>query len=518
MTHSKQEPQAQFDKQSDDMAHHSKMCTASNASTNTNATAAANTAMNAALIARFSDLTFITQAIKASKLVSNTVIVSANGDIVNALSAALPKGRFQHIVDPVSSERSNPLNAFVTLIKQEKKPARNFIVDYCSVMDESFGNAELEAWSALTEQLTCTHSCTFITLYSLELLLEHQMQALLRAHEHFVVPSGRHQNPFWLPTTLNTRGTLDEQMAFLLARAIPDYTDMTFSDPSNRSFARGTNPEWIPAPTHIEMIQKKQQRWRIHCLGALKIQLDGQHQINWNLRGGSPKKARTLFAYLLNAGEKGAHVDRIAELLWPADISEKVKRARLHHAVAMLRKTLEEPNSVIRSGEFYRLNAPPGSWTDISKFEQACRRGLALFRKGKDSEALLIYSSAERLYSGDLFEDIPVEYVHNDLEDWCLPRRRWLREMAIKLYRDTSVLLRGQGRSDEALQTCQKALVLDPTNENANTEAMRIFHAQGRPEAITRQYHQYLSACKEAIGSAPETAEIHRLHTSLLHL
>lgn len=473
-------------------------------------------ALNAALMTHYSNPAFITDAIKASKLGANTAVVTQRDEIFNAVNAALDAAEVQQIPSPMSFDADTQLNVFTALINDKATPVKNLIVDYSCVIDESFGDTELEAWSTVTEQLTEKYSCTVITLYSLELLLENQMQATLRAHESFVVPSGLHKNPFWLPVNLNTRGTLDEQMAFLLGRSIPDYANMTFSDQTNKSYARGANPEWLPTPTHIEVIQKKEQRWQIYCLGALKIKLEGQHWIDWKVRGGSPKKARTLFAYLLNAGEKGVHVDRIAELLWPTDISEKVKRARLHHAIAMLRKTLKDPGCVVRSGEFYRLNAPHGSWTDISGFEQSCRRGLTLFRSGNDEEALQVYLSAERLYSGDLFEDIPVEYIHSELEDWCLPRRRWLREMAVKLFRDTSVLLRGQGRTDEALQKCQKALELDYANEDANTEAMQIFHAQGRVEAVTRQYRQYLSACEDAIGGAPETAAIHQLHTTLI--
>ena len=442
--------------------------------------------------------------------------VTDDADILNAISRAGP-------CDAVSDIRGSllfdygELHGALTRMPEDRATQACIVVDFSRISDDSRGDSDCEIWSTLTEQLTATYDCRIITLYSLERLLENRMQATLRAHPQFVVPSGVYDNPFWMPPGLTTRGTLDEQMAFLLARVMPDYTDMAFFAQSERSNARGANPQWLPAPKHIEVINTPEQRWHIHCLGPLRVYKEGDHWVDWKLRGGSPNKTRTLFAYLLQAGEKGAHVDRIGELLWSSTIPEKVKRARLHHAVAMLRKTLDDTESVIRSGEFYRLNAPANSWTDISGFEQTCRRGLALFRSGDEEEALRVYLSAERLYCGDLFEDIPVEYVHSELEDWCLPRRRWLREMAVKLFRDMSVLLRSQSRTDEALEKCQKALKLDSANEEANTEAMRIFHAQGRVDAITRQYHQYLSACDEVIGGAPESAAIHRLHVTLLH-
>jgi DNA-binding SARP family transcriptional activator len=40
-------------------------------------------------------------------------------------------------------------------------------------------------------------------------------------------------------------------------------------------------------------------------------------------------------------------------LLWPEDASEDAKRTRLHHTVAMLRKTLGEAGAVVRMGEYF---------------------------------------------------------------------------------------------------------------------------------------------------------------------
>ena len=179
----------------------------------------------------------------------------------------------------------------------------------------------------------------------------------------------------------------------------------------------------------------------------------------------------------------------------------------------MLRKTLGEADAVIRSGEYYRLNPPPGSWIDIDTFEQLCRRGLSLFKRGEIAAALRVYSAADQLYEGDLFEDLPLEYVRNDTDDWCMPRRIWLREMAVKLQYDFAKVCMKSDRTREALEHCQKALVIDPTSEGANAEAMKIFVAQGRMDAMHRQYRQYRAAL-EAIG-ASEGIEIRSLYREL---
>jgi len=113
-----------------------------------------------------------------------------------------------------------------------------------------------------------------------------------------------------------------------------------------------------------------------------------------------------------------------------------------------------------------------------------------------------------------LFEDLPIEYTHNNLDDWCRPRRRWLREMALKLLRDMSIVLRSQGLADEAFEKCQKALCIDMANESTNIETMRVLHLQGRFEAIERQYEQYLVASDQR-NSDVEGTPFHKFYRRL---
>jgi DNA-binding SARP family transcriptional activator len=104
--------------------------------------------------------------------------------------------------------------------------------------------------------------------------------------------------------------------------------------------------------------------------------------------------------------------------------------------------------------------------------------------------------------------------VESELEDWCLPRRMWLKEMALKLQNDyTNVLMRA-GRTREALDHCLKALAIYPASEGANEVAMQIFAAQGRGEAIHRQFKQYQQALK-ALGET-ESAELRSNYLNLV--
>ncbi|CUH80591.1 AfsR/SARP family transcriptional regulator [Tropicibacter naphthalenivorans] len=314
-----------------------------------------------------------------------------------------------------------------------------------------------------------------------------------------------------MPPKLLRQGTVDEQLGFMLGRVVPDYAGGKFFKGVERQAARGASPDWLnrsrAAPTGSP-------RWHIHCLGQLTVFTGGNRPVDWQVSGAAPNKLRVLFAYLLHTGEKGAHSERISELLWPEGSFEKTKRAPLHHAIAMLRKALGSKDAVVRSGEYYRLNVPVGSWLDITSFEQICRRAISLARHGVPSDALPVYFAAERLYGGDLFEDLPLEYLHNEHEDRVLPRRTWLREMAMRVQYDMSALLRKEGRTAQALDRAQRAIALDPSSPEANIEAMRVLHAQGRLTAIHRQYRQFRAAV-EAAGDLPERDEVHDIYEEL---
>ena len=371
-----------------------------------------------------------------------------------------------------------------------------------------------ETWTAIVEYLHDNAGIQFLSFYDRSDLVERQMQAILRCHQQFLSPSGIYENPFWLPSHLRFGAGVDDQLSFLLGRIVPDYANPTLANPETRSVARGASPSWLAKTPALNVMGRSETRWQIRCLGPLRLYQSGE-LIDWKTPGGAAQKSRALICYLLQSGEKGAQADRISELLWPDHVTETQKRARLHHAIAILRKTLGGKAAVLRNGEYYALAAPPGSWTDITAFEQGCRRGLTLAKEGELEAAIRHYRTAERLYAGDLFEDLPVEYTHNDLEDWCRPQRRWLREMALKLLRDMSTVLRSLDQTEEALEKCQRALSIDLANETTNMEMLHILHAQSRYEAMERQFEQYLSVTEQSAEAAQSTA-IHKLYKRLL--
>jgi DNA-binding SARP family transcriptional activator len=386
------------------------------------------------------------------------------------------------------------------------------VIDMRWTISNAEARASLEHWGSVAEHVSQELGKPIISVYDYDLLIEEHLQAVLRVHSKILAPSGIYDNPYWLPANLLNAAALDEQLAFMLGRVVPDHEGLQLRRKTGEMYAHGATPSWLPKTEAALGASSVSTRWQIHCFGQLRVSIAGQN-IDWRIAGGAPKKSQTLFAYLLQCGAKGANAEQISELLWPDEESDAIKRSRLHHTIAMLRKTLGLPESIVRSGDTYRLNAPAGSWIDINTFEQHCRRGLALFKKDELEQALRVYLAADQLYTGELFEELPREYVESENENWCIPRRIWLREMALKLQNDLANVLMRLGRTREALEHCQKALAIDPASEVANEVAIRIFAVQGREDAVHRQYKQYQQALK-AMGEA-ESAELRAIFRSL---
>jgi two-component SAPR family response regulator len=87
--------------------------------------------------------------------------------------------------------------------------------------------------------------------------------------------------------------------------------------------------------------------------------------------------------------------------------------------------------------------------------------------------------------------------------------------MMLKLLRDMSIVLRSLDQTEEALEKCQRALSIDLSSETSNMEMLQILHAQGRYEALDRQFEQYLAVTEQTAALAQGTA-IGKLHRRLL--
>lgn len=404
----------------------------------------------------------------------------------------------------------------------ETPPSTVLAVDMGWGLQTASATANFEGWTGVAADLAEQTGRTVVSLYNRSLLIDEHLLSALRGHSAILTPEGVVPNPHWLPRALQEKGTLREQVNFWLGGLSPSLVrNNPFAD---RHAAEGADPMWLLGRRAEEKVipqeEALRERWKIRCFGRLRVYRADGSQMDWAASGGATMKTKTLFAYLLQQGGKGARSDDLADLLWPEAASIEAARNRLYHTVRCLRQTLDggatKPGTgtILRDGASYVLVPPDRSWLDISTFEQLCRQSQTHVKSGDLDEALICLRAADRLYSGDLFEDIPAEYVDDQERDWCWTRRYWLRDMFLKVQRDAARIYRQRADHSAALNHCRKALAMDPLAEFAHEEAMQVFAAQGRREAIERQYALYLDSLSR-FDDRPRSESLVKMYRSL---
>lgn len=360
-----------------------------------------------------------------------------------------------------------------------------------------------------------------VCLYHLAMFPDWMVLDAMRTHPRVRTRDGEFENPhFLLPQTFLSGSTAAKLEAWLgslrplsLAtnhhpQPIPPKASRTTAAPAAKSSPR------LAVSGKASNAQAKLdgpgQRWKIRCFGNLRVYRQDNTPVQWNVANGATTKTKTLFAYLLHCGAKGASAEEIADLLWPQADSLSKSLNRLYHTIHCLRMALSPDLKCSRTSSYiigedhhYHLALPEGTWVDVPTFEQFCRRADKLLKADQMEEALACLVSAERLYTGSLLSDIPAEYAENIDKDWCWSRRYWLEEIHVKMLTQMSYVYRRLENLEYATAYAEKAIGLEPCFEPAHQELMQIFHQLGRRDAIERQYRLCMGALKRHEDRAP---------------
>jgi predicted ATPase/DNA-binding SARP family transcriptional activator/DNA-binding NarL/FixJ family response regulator len=232
-------------------------------------------------------------------------------------------------------------------------------------------------------------------------------------------------------------------------------------------------------------------------VGARTMEEDG----GWRLR-----KAASLVKLLALEDGHRLHRDRVIGLLWP-DLEKEAARNNLRFALHVARRTLE-PAPATTSSQYLRLvgeqlalcpNVP--LWVDVEAFLEAA----AMARRTREPTA---YRAAVDLYSGDL--------LPGDLyETWAEDRRAELRRTYLGLLVELAGLYEKRGELGPAVEALDKAVVEEPTHEEARTGLMRLYALSGQRRKAIKQYEQLIEALSGELGLDPG-AEIESLYDDIV--
>jgi two-component SAPR family response regulator len=407
------------------------------------------------------------------------------------------------------------------------------VIDMDWMLLSPASSANASVWGQTTQRMGQFAAAGVLCFYHRRHMPERVLIAGLHAHTTVVAEDGCHLNPYYLPDTLasaaSARARLDHWLGFISPALITGR--QTDAAPAQGSSSRMLSVDADASnAADPSLLGSTDERWKVRCFGGLRVYLASGERIGWQGSSAASRKVRCLFAFLLLRGSRGATAEELIEMLWPGADTEHLATNRLHHSINSLRRALL-PNAgpgasspsikarlhpyVLRQDGRYALRPPSNTWLDVEDFEQLCRQGGTLLKDGALNEALLCLESALKLYSGDLFDDLPAAFTESRDPDWCWSQRYWFREMYFKVHRDCASVHRIQGNYLLAIQHCQKALERDSACEIAHSELMRIYAAQGRKEALERQFRLYKLALPTT-GQTQSDTTVHSLYVQLM--
>ena len=343
---------------------------------------------------------------------------------------------------------------------------------------------------------------TIVCLYNESILLDEQLMLSLNSHPYIYAGNEYIENPYYLPPNILQKNQIKLRFNYRINKLIPERK--SFSNQIAEVSQEDKSDYLLQKTFSSPIAQTNEGRWKIRCLGELRIRRENGELIEWNTKAGSTRKLKTLFAFLLIRGDRGASTEELADLLWPNADSTDQAVNRLYHAIRYLRLILEGEKAekqksafITHQGSHYYLRLPYDSWIDLPMFQELCFKGNQHLKENNLEQVKICYESAERLYTGDLFNDIPQKYIDNNENDWLWSKRFWYREMYHKLLYSLANINRQLGNLALSIKYCDKVLAEDPSLEPAHREKLLSLAASQRFDALHRQYRIYCESLKK---------------------
>ncbi len=206
--------------------------------------------------------------------------------------------------------------------------------------------------------------------------------------------------------------------------------------------------------------------------------------------------ARDLFFFLLN-NPQGLTKEQIGLVFWQ-DASPDQLHQRFRNLIYRLRHAVGSDVVVLGPDELYRFNHALDYEYDVETFERELEYAEKI---EKDEERLNRLLRATRLYQGNFLPEIDAE--------WALVERERLKRRCLDGMLNAANLALDLKRPEQALQSSQAALNIDPSLEEAYRLAMRGYEAEGNRAGVIRQYQACIQSMQEEFGAGPSPQTVH---------
>ncbi|NIN64528.1 MAG: hypothetical protein GTO63_07465 [Anaerolineae bacterium] len=228
----------------------------------------------------------------------------------------------------------------------------------------------------------------------------------------------------------------------------------------------------------------------LSLLGPLQVTLDGKP-----VTGFKSDKVRALLAYLAVEAEQPHHREVLAGLLWPEWPHREARRS-LRDALSNLRRAIGDhdatPPFLLITRETLQFNTDSEHWSDVAAF-----RDLTGFQDLSSLE------QAVALYRGGFLEGFSIGDAA-PFEEWALLKREQLTRQMLQTLDGLAAIHEQQGEYEQAQSYARRQVQLEPWNEEAHRQLMRLLALGGQRSAALAQYQTCSRLLADELGVEPE--------------
>lgn len=205
-----------------------------------------------------------------------------------------------------------------------------------------------------------------------------------------------------------------------------------------------------------------------------------------------------LLEYLIAFRNKTISQGELIEALWPNNSSDNPANA-LKNLVYRIRTTFAAQNipyakdMIVFSRGSYRWNNELPCEVDIERFEELSRDAGLESDPHKKVDA---YLTAIDLYRGDFLPG-------SSYEEWVVPLASYFRSIYFKNVYTAANLLMEMERYDDLRVMCERAIIIDPFEENANRYYILSLIRQNKQSAALEHYNHVMELFYRELGVRP---------------
>jgi predicted ATPase/DNA-binding SARP family transcriptional activator/Tfp pilus assembly protein PilF len=248
---------------------------------------------------------------------------------------------------------------------------------------------------------------------------------------------------------------------------------------------------------------------RINCFGHLRIETDGQ-----SIDRFETDKARALLVYLAIENGHPQRRSHLAGLLW-SDQSEEQALHSLRQTLSSLRKTLGDHSStnpfIIAERDRVQINPANSVWVDVLAF----RSGLAAAYRHYQRRQQCLGLNVRRLSATMALRQAPF-LDHFELKgsplfnEWLALLREELDQRSVEGLSLLAQVYERRGEYALVHEVAQQIIKINPWDETAHTQLMRLYVQAGQWGAAQNQYQALRRFLNEQLGVEP-SRETNRL-------